>query len=208
MVYGARFGDKSSKEDYNAIMNYARITPPAIKENYVNIAGGNSSIDLTEAVGGVVFEDGEIDFKFTLFDADSKEQMKNDLHGRRMKIVLDREPEFYYEGRLSVISIKQTGNLYELCMKAKVKPYKMGRMLVHEEKIKGEKELVLFSKRMPVVPIITVVGSIAVSYMGIRFALETGIYEIPEVTFQDGMNRLKVSGSGTIRLEYREGQLI
>ena len=129
-MYGAAFGDKRSKDDYGAVMNYARITPPSVKENYVDIAGGNSSIDLTEAVGGVVFEDGEIDFKFTLFDPDKKEQMKNDLHGNRMKIVLDREPEFYYEGRVSVTSEKQTGNIYELCMKAKVKPYKMKKLLV------------------------------------------------------------------------------
>ena len=81
MVYGAAFGSRRSKEDYGAIMNYARITPPAVKENYVDIAGGNSSIDLTEAVGGVAFEDGDIDFKFTLFNEDSKERMKNDLHG-------------------------------------------------------------------------------------------------------------------------------
>ena len=207
-MYGAAFGDKRSKDDYGAVMNYARITPPSVKENYVDIAGGNSSIDLTEAVGGVVFEDGEIDFKFTLFDPDKKKQIKNDLHGNRMKIVLDREPEFYYEGRVSVTSEKQTGNIYELCMKAKVKPYKMKKLLVHEEEINGAKEIILFSKRMPVMPVITVKGSIAVSYEGIRFSLETGVYEIPEITFQNGMNRLKVSGRGTIRLEYREGELI
>ncbi|RKJ44380.1 hypothetical protein D7X98_12675 [bacterium 1XD8-76] len=207
-MYGAVFGDKHTKEDYGAVMNYVRITPPAVKENYVDIAGGNSSIDLTEAVGGVVFEDGEIDFKFTLFDAGCKEKMKNDLHGRRMKIILEREPEFYYEGRISVISEKQTGNIYELCMKAKVKPYKLDRVMVHEEEIKGEKEIILFSDRMPVMPLITVEGNIAVSYEGIRFALEAGVYEIPEITFQDGPNRLKVSGRGKIRLEYRKGQLI
>ena len=207
-MYGVAFGSRRSEEDYGAIMNYARITPPAVKENYVDIAGGNSSIDLTEAVGGVAFEDGDIDFKFTLFNEDSKEGMKNDLHGKRMRIVLDREPEFYYDGRISVTSEKQTGNIYELCMKAKVKPYKIGRLFVHEEEIKGEKEIILFSERMPVMPVITIRGSIAVSYEGIRFALETGIYEIPEITFRDGMNRLKVSGRGTIRLECREGRVI
>ena len=47
---GAVFGDKRT-EDYGAIMNYARITPPAVKENYVDIPGGDSSLDLTETVG-------------------------------------------------------------------------------------------------------------------------------------------------------------
>jgi hypothetical protein len=74
----ARCGERLSYEDYEAIMNYARIIPPSVKENYVNIAGGDSAIDLTEAVGGVVYDDGEIDFKFTLKDFTLKEQMKND----------------------------------------------------------------------------------------------------------------------------------
>ena len=52
---GAIFGNRYSRDDYGAVMNYARITPPAVKENYVDIAGGDSSIDLTEAVGGLVY---------------------------------------------------------------------------------------------------------------------------------------------------------
>ena len=40
---GAIFGNKHSKEDYGAVMNYARVTPPSVKENYVDIAGGDSS---------------------------------------------------------------------------------------------------------------------------------------------------------------------
>lgn len=35
-MYGAVFGDKHTKEDYGAVMNYVRITPPAVKENGVS----------------------------------------------------------------------------------------------------------------------------------------------------------------------------
>lgn len=206
---GAIFGNKRTKEDYKAIMNYARIIPPSVKENYVDIVGGNSSIDLTEAVGGVIFEDGGIDFKFTLFDAENKEQMKNDLHGKRMSIILEREQEFYYEGRVSVTSEKQVGNMYELCMNARVSPYKMERQLtVHEEDVKETKEVIIFNERMPAMPNITVRGCINVSYESVGFELKTGVYKLPEITFQDGMNRLKMSGNGNIRLEYRKGRLI
>ncbi|MBD5550483.1 MAG: hypothetical protein HDQ96_04805 [Lachnospiraceae bacterium] len=208
-MQGAIFGDKRSKEDYNAIMNYARVTPPAIKENYVDIAGGNSSIDLTEAVGGVAFEDGKIDFKFTLFDTESKERMKNDLHGKRVDIILEREPEFYHTGRISVASEKQAGSIWELCMNARVSPYKVEKHLtVHAEEVQTAKEIIICNERMPAMPKITVKGNIRISYEGIGFALETGIYEIPEITFRGGINRLKVSGNGNIRIEYRKGRLI
>lgn len=209
MVYGAIFGDRRSREDYGAVMNYARVTPPAIKENYVDIAGGNSAIDLTEAVGGVAFEDGKISFKFTLYDAENKETMKNDLHGKRLKIFLEREPEYYYEGRISVTSEAQTGNIYELCMEARVNPYKMeNRITVHDEEVKESKEIIISNTRMPVMPVITVRGNINIKYEIFSFCLKTGIYEVPEITFQEGINRLKVSGNGSVRLEYRKGRLI
>lgn len=209
MVQGAIFGNKRSKEDYGAVMNYARITPPSVKENYVDIAGGDSSIDLTEAVGGVVFEDGKISFKFTLFDAESKEKMKNDLHGKRLKICLEREPEFYYEGRVSVTSENQTGNIYELCIDARVNPYKMEKQItIHDEEVKAAKEIIILNERMPTMPVITARGNININYAGVGFSLKTGTYEIPEITFREGINRLKVSGNGSVRLEYRKGKLI
>lgn len=209
MIYGAVFGDKRSREDYSAVMNYARITPPPVKENYVDIAGGNSAIDLTEAVGGVAFKDGKISFKFTLPSMDSKNRMKNDLHGKRMKIFLEREPEFYYEGRLSFTSEAQTGNLHELYLDARVAPYKLEQQITtHNEEVSGSKEIILCNERMPAMPTITIKGNINVSYACNSFALGTGIYEIPEITLYEGINRISVSGNGSIRLEYRKGMLI
>lgn len=208
-MHGAIFGDKHSREDYSAVMNYARITPPSVKENYVDIAGGDSSIDLTEAVGGVVFEDGKISFKFTLFREEDKDRMKNDLHGKRLKIVLEREPDFYYEGRLSFTSESIAGTLYELNLDARVKPYKPeNRITIHEEMVKEAKDIIIMNERMPVMPTITARGNIKITYEGSSYELKTGIYKIPEITFKDGLNRLHVSGNGSVRLEYRKGKII
>ncbi len=209
MMNGAVFGDKHSKEDYGAVMNYARITPPSVKENYVNIAGGSSSVDLTEAVGGVVFEDGKISFKFTLFNKECLNKMKSDLHGKRLKIILEEDLDFYYLGRLSVTSEAQNGNIYELCIDARVNPYKMeNSVTVYSDEVKMSKDIILANSRMPVMPKITIAGRIHVIFDGIRFTLETGTYEIPEITFREGYNRIKVSGNGSIKFEYRKGMII
>lgn len=209
MIKGAIFGGKRSKEDYGAVMNYARITPPSVKENYVDIAGGNSSIDLTEAVGGVVFDDGKIEFKFTLFSEADKNSMKNDLHGKRLKIILEKESDYYYDGRLSVAKEELSGSLYELYIEAKVKPYKLEeKTTLHKEAVNGVKELILFNTRMPAMPQITVTGSLQLKYEGNVYSLNSGVYEIPEITFYEGINRLNVSGKGSIKLEYRRGMII
>lgn len=209
MMDGAKFGDRLSHEDYEAIMNYARILPPSVKENYVDIAGGDSSIDLTEAVGGVVYDDGEIEFKFTLKDRAKKEEMKNDLHGKRMQIVLEREPEYYYDGRIRCTKEEWKKGLYELYFSAKVKPYKCELIhKMHTEIVSGSKEIILQNTRMPAIPQITVTGSIVLVYEGMKYNMEEGVYQIPEITFFEGKNIIKVSGTGSVKFQYRRGQLI
>ena len=207
---GAVFGDRYSGEDYGAIMNYARITPPAVKENYVDIAGGNSAIDLTEAVGGVVYEDGNIEFKFTLFSAEKADRMKSDLHGRRMEILLDRDPGYYYDGRISCTKEERDGRLYELYFTARVRPYKYERSeSMHTEVLtEQEKEILLDNDGMPVIPVIAVKGNAVLVYAGRRYRMETGEYQIPEMTLYGGLNRLQLSGSGSIVFRYRKGRLI
>jgi len=208
-MQGAFFNGKYSN-DYGSIMNYARVTPADVKENYVDIAGGDSDIDLTEAVGGVVFKDGQIDFKFTFFDRQKKEQMKNDLHGRKVKIVLEREPDFYYEGRLKCTQDNQNKTLFELCFVAKVKPYKYEkRETIQVENVNGRrKEIILSNSRMPVMPRITVTGTVSLTYEGVRYNMQTGVYQVPEITLYEGHNYIMLTGTGTIKFEYKKGKLI
>lgn len=208
MMHGAAFGEKRSG-DYGAVMNYARITPPAVKENYVDIAGGDSAIDLTEAVGGVAFEDGQIDFKFTLFDRRQAERMKNDLHGRRLRIVLDREPDFYYDGRVKCTKCGQEGTLHELLLEARIRPYKQEkRATVQVEEASGTwKDVILINSRMPVMPRITVEGKAVLLYEGGRYSMESGVYQAPELTLYEGRNHFRLQGSGTVKFEYRKGEL-
>lgn len=208
-MQGAIFGNKHSVEDYESIMNYARITTPTVKENYVDVPGGNSSLDLTEAVSGVTFNDGQISFKFTFFDEEKRSMMKNDLHGKRLKIILEREPEYYYDGRLLCRDGDYTGKIFELYIDARVAPYKQERqMTVHTENITSAKEIILFNDRMPTMPAITVEGSIKVTYSNCSYLLVDGTYTIPEVTLLDGINILHVDGKGRLKLQYRKGKIV
>lgn len=209
MTEGAVFGEKYTREDYGAIMNYARIAPPAPKTNYVDIAGGDSSIDLSEAVGGVTYEDGSIDFLFTFFSRDAAEKMKNDLHGRRMEIVLEREREYCYNGRISAGRISQEGRIFEMGLSARIKPYKYERKeSVHEERMNGgTRELLLENDAMPVMPKIRVDGEVTLLYAGTKYRMVTGEYQAPEITLYAGINRVRLSGRGTITFTYRKGRL-
>ena len=207
---GIFFGDIYSEEKYNAGTNYVNITPPAVKVNYVDITGGNSSIDLTEAVGGIVFEDGTMELKFSLRNYEKKEQMKNDLHGKRMNITLEKDAGFYYDGRIKCISDEWIKGIYELSFSVRLTPYKYEKHeTLHHDRVDGiSKYIYLPNLRMPVMPQIAVEGNIVLTYEGLKFALNSGIYVIAELTLQEGLNKIKLSGTGGITFRYRRGQLI
>ncbi len=209
-MLGAVFGDKYSWEDYGSIMNYARITPPVPKTNYVDIAGGNSALDLTEALGGIVYEDGDIEFKFTLFSLSDLSKMKNDIHGKRGKIVLQREADYYYDGRTTCTKQVQEGRIYELYFTARVYPYKYERFeSVYVESVTGQdKEVILQNASMPVMPKIKVDGNIYLIFEGVRYSMGMGEYQHPDIILQEGDNRIRLSGNGTVKFIYRKGRLI
>ena len=71
-----------------------------------------------------------------------------------------------------------------------------------------QKEIILSNSRMPVMPRITVVGKVNLTYENIRYNMQTGVYQVPEITLYEGHNYMKLTGEGTIKFEYRKGQLI
>ena len=88
--------------------------------------------------------------------------------------------------------------------------YKIERSeTIHEEIMLGrEKEILLQSDTMPVIPRILTEGNITLVYDRIRYRLEPGEYRIPEITLREGLNRIRLSGTGKIRFEYKRGRLI
>lgn len=95
-------------------------------------------------------------------------------------------------------------------MSAKVKPYKYEiHETLHMERVNGTiKEIKLINTRMPVMPQITVDGDVFLTCGSNKYHMATGVYQIPEITLYEGLNRIKLSGKGTVRLEYRRGRLI
>lgn len=129
MMKGIYFDGVHSYKDLNLVLSSVSIPPPAVKTNYVNIPGADGQLDLTEALGEVNYKDRDCSFTFTVFPyenfEDKKTQITNLLHGKRCKIILDKDPEYYWEGRCSVKSYASDRNLHKIVVGATVAPYKM-----------------------------------------------------------------------------------
>lgn len=83
------------------------IIPPTPKYNYVLIPGSSAVVDLTEYIsGGVTYNPREGQLEFLVQKKEQwsfvYEEIMNYLQGHRVRVVLDDDPEYYYEGRCAV----------------------------------------------------------------------------------------------------------
>ena len=105
---GVKIGEKHSYDDFGLILSSKVINPPEPKTNEVEVPLRDGSIDLTQALTDEVkYKDREIQLTFSVIDSrktwhDKISAIENYLHGQRMKIIFDEDPEFYYIGKVSV----------------------------------------------------------------------------------------------------------
>ena len=103
---GVLFGNKHSYKDWGLLLTERPvISPPAVKTTYVDIPGANGSLDLTEVMShDVKYKDRDIKCSFHVL-ADRKNwhdiysNIQDYLHGQKLKVILDEDPCYYYEGR-------------------------------------------------------------------------------------------------------------
>lgn len=126
---GIKFDDVHSFTDLNLVLTEVNIPPATVKTNFVDIPGGDGSVDLTEAHGEVKYNDRECTFTFTVFPYEDfevkKKQVSNLLNGKRCKITVDKDPDYYWLGRCSVNEYASNKNLHKIVVGARVAPYKL-----------------------------------------------------------------------------------
>lgn len=216
MLYGTLFGTIHSDTDLHLIPETTKVSPAEPKISLVEIPGGNGSLDLTEALGaGVAYHDRAIKWAFTLYPGtdwgSKRSEVANALSGKRLKIIIDDDPTWYYDGRISVNAYKSDKLYHQITIEATCAPYK--RKLT-ESAISAElsTELVGIScaiGQMPLVPLITVAQETVVQYGEYSTTIQAGTHLLPDL-LMSGIQTIKAKvtdGTGTISITWREGSL-
>ena len=213
---GVYFGDIHSFYDLNLILAPFTPTPATPKTNYVDVAGSDEIIDLTEAHGKVFYNPRDFSFTFTINPADRMTfdekvtQVSNALNGKRCMITIDRDPEYYWLGRCVVNQYKQNKRIGQIVVNAKVNPYKLKQKpTVHSFDLTPEEQTVtLWNGRKEVVPVFECTNDNAVVVFGdITETMSAGTHKFLDICFKEGINTLKLSGAGKITITYQEGKL-
>lgn len=128
MMNGMYFGDIHSYADLNLILSKVDIPPAAVKTNIVDNPGGDGSWDMTEALGKINYKNRECKFTFSVLPTDDfeakKTEVSNLLNGRRFKMVLDKDPNYFWDGRCSVNNYESNKKMRKIVVSATVAPYK------------------------------------------------------------------------------------
>lgn len=125
---GVKFNDIHSYNDLNLVLAPFQMPPAEPKTNFIDVPGADGSLDMTEALGEVKFNDRTGSMTFSVLPQDDfevkKTEVSNLLNGLKCKITLDKDPEFYYFGRLSVKDYKANKMLRQITVDFRVQPYK------------------------------------------------------------------------------------
>lgn len=216
---GVLFDNIHSFYDFGLILSAVDIPPAAPKTTYIDIPGGDGSIDLTEALGEIKFSDRVLKFSFAMNPAgdlsetaweERKTLISNYLNGRLCKITLDKDSDFYWVGRCSVESYASQKRLRQIVISATVRPYKFRQ----SETIRSytltstAQTIVLRNGRKSVCPVITCTGSdTTVVFDSKTYKLSAGTHKFLNIRLTEGNNRLTISGSGQITFTYQEAEL-
>ena len=129
--YGATINGKHTFRDLGLVIGNNNIaSSPAPKTNIIDIPGSSYRLDLTETLTGrTEYEGRELTFSFGI--QKPKEEWpgvcRNVMllfHGKKVRVILDAEPEYYYEGRAECTDFDRAGSIGTFTMKVDCDAYK------------------------------------------------------------------------------------
>lgn len=212
-MQGVKFNDFHSYDDFSLILGSKEIEAPSAKTETIDLPGADGVLDLSEYFGEIKYNKRKITLTFSTIVPKSEflalfSKIQNAIHGQKMNIVLDDDPEFYYVGRVTVDKWKADKNVGTITVECDCEPYKYKiYKTILVATIAGSETLICKNLRKSVVPKITLTADAQITFNDGVYSLSAGTYTLSEFIFSAGSNVLTVSGNTTITIEYQEGGL-
>lgn len=234
MYHSITLGDKNTWDDWHLIPKSRLLfNPPSVKTNYIEIPGGDGSLDLTTALAGrPVYKNRTGSWEFYVENgfkdwAVLYSEIMTYLHGKKLKAILEDDPDYYYEGRFAVNAWKSDPNWSIITIDYEVAPYKKSVVAVGDDWLwdtfNFETDMIRSYENLPVNGVLcvsidgdevsfspTIIASasgMTVTFNGVVYSLNKGINYLAELVLLEGDNVLLFGGNGTITVKYERGKL-
>ena len=206
--------EKSAYYDWNIVLTKASIPLPSVKTSTVDIKGANGILDLSEVLtGDVCYSNRDIKLTFSLMEDmeynSTISNIANYLHGKKVTLKLTNDDEYFYSGRAIISQWEYSPGKGTLVISINADPYKYSvtesNVLVN---LNNEtKSLTLPNKRMRVSPTLVVTGSVTMTFEGKTYTLQAGEQQLLNFVLSEGNNTVSFSGTGSVKITYRQGAL-
>jgi len=214
---GIRFNGLHTFDDLNLILGRKEIGTAPVKTEKTDIPGADGDLDQTDFFGEPKFANRTIRFEFTANTPASDflslySRVTNALHGKKMRIILDDDPLYFYQGRCYIDKHTDEKGVAKIDIECDCNPYKLKKdITVSSQVLDGTaKTITLTNGRkhaVPEVQIYTESGSVRIEYLGSIWDLGAGVYTLPELELVQGENIVTVTGTGMITFTWQEGDL-
>ena len=210
------FDDINSYNDLRLILSKKTIGAPSPKVLSVDIPGGNGALDYTDFFGEIHYYNRALKFEFSIIDnpknfPDRYSHILNTLNGRKMKIVLSDDKEFYYIGRVVVNDWESEKRIGKVVVEVDTEPYKLKNEITVISIVATEKTVISCKNdRMKVQPTITLSDEAIVTFGNLDIAWKAGTHTSDDILFSEGENIITVTPKGrstSVSIAYQEGRL-
>ena len=210
---GITFGELHSYRDLRLLLSKKEFGAPPVKSKKVEIEGADGSIDYTDFFGEPKYGDAEHKFTFATIVSRSDfseqySQVKNALHGQKLRIVDDDDPSFYYVGRCYVSNFTDEKGAGKITVECECEPYKYKlQPTIMSVAVNGTEVITLTNARKRAVPSITTTAAMTIAFGDGIWTPSAGTFTIPELELVEGDNHVTVIGVGNITFTWTEGSM-
>lgn len=213
---GVSFLGFHSDKDFRLVLTGKEIGSPEVKRQTIDIEGADGELDFTDFFGEPRYRNVQHRFTFESIQPRNEQisqytEIKNRIHGKKGRIVLDDDPSFYYVGRCFVSSYTGEKGVGKITVECDCEPYKyMAEKTAVYQAVNGTVTLPLLNSRKRAVPEVRIEteSSIRIVYRTVNiWDLGSGVYTLPELELAEGENEVVLTGAGTVTFTWQEAAL-
>lgn len=189
---------------------------PSPKTHYADLRAADGKLDMTNFFGKVFYDTRHLT---TILEAEGNysafmtkvHTVMDAIHGKRVKIKISGDSDYYYMGRCTVEAEKVNYQYGTITIDAECDPYRYKETAQNSTvtATAAGVTVTLTAETMPFIPVITCTNSgCTVTYGGHTYDLVQGENRLFELTpLTAGTHTYTIKGSGTVTVHYESGRL-
>lgn len=222
MYHSLIIDGKNTYDDFGLIpTSRPIINPSSPRYSYIEVPGMSGVLDVSDSLTGKMsYENRTGSIEFLVQNkkkwSDVYSELLAFMQGRFMRIVLEDDPLYYYEGRLHISSWKSNKNNSTITIDYDLSPFKyetknaVNGYLISERNLSGN-VYCYADESTKVLEMIAecenITGSGIKAYIdGSSYQCHEGINLLPTLQC-DGSGSIRLNGTGKITVKYRKGRL-